>query len=157
MSKKKHIKTLKTVCIFHLFPFQFAFVFELNMPPVSKSAVYRKISTTEYQLENCPCLNQLCILLEYSWLVSTYVVCERLSVMQRHPESGKAKFVLKILRTPYSGIWFRTTHPPPINFSLWIQVQPVPEYPLPKCQTLTFSSEFKSDLSKNTAPPHVKL
>ena len=33
-------------------------------------------------------------------LVFTYVVCERLSVMQRHPESVKAKFVLKILRTP---------------------------------------------------------
>ena len=33
-------------------------------------------------------------------LVSTYVVCERLSVMQRHPESVKAKCVLKILRTP---------------------------------------------------------
>ena len=36
----------------------------------------------------------------FFWLVTTYVICERLSVMQRHPESVKAKFVLKILRTP---------------------------------------------------------
>ena len=42
-------------------------------------------------------------------LVSTHVVCERLSVMQRHPESGKAKFVLKILRTPCSD--FQTPSP----------------------------------------------
>ena len=37
-------------------------------------------------------------------LVSTYVVCERLSVMQRHTESVKANFVLKFLSLPCSGI-----------------------------------------------------
>ena len=39
-------------------------------------------------------------------LVSTYVVCKRLSLMQRLPESGKAKFVLKFLRTLCSEICF---------------------------------------------------
>ena len=45
-------------------------------------------------------------------LVFTYVVCERLSVMQRLPESGKAEFVLKLGRTPCSEIWSRTPLPP---------------------------------------------
>ena len=48
-------------------------------------------------------------------LVSTYVVCERLSAMQGLPESSKAKFVLKLARTPYSGIWSRIPHPHPSN------------------------------------------
>ena len=38
--------------------------------------------------------------MEFLLLVSTYVVCERLSVMQRLPESDKAKFVLKFLTAP---------------------------------------------------------
>ena len=51
-----------------------------------------------------------------SLLVPTYVVCERLSVMQRLPESGKADFVLKLDRTPCSEIRSRTPHPPQKNF-----------------------------------------
>ena len=46
------------------------------------------------------------------FLVSTYVVCDRLSVMQRLPESGKANFVLKLARTPCYGIWYKTPPPP---------------------------------------------
>ena len=55
-------------------------------------------------------------LLVWYYLVSTHIV----SVMQRHPESGKAKFLLKILRTPCSGNWFRTPpQPPPPRWSMW--------------------------------------
>ena len=46
-------------------------------------------------------------------LVSTYVVCERLSVMQRPTESVKANFVLKILTLPLK--WNLVPHPPPRN------------------------------------------
>ena len=49
-------------------------------------------------------------------LVST---CERLSAMQGLPESGKAKFVLKLARTPYSGIWSRIPHPRPLQPRKW--------------------------------------
>ena len=54
------------------------------------------------------CMGHMAFLL----LVSTYVVCERLSVMQRHTESVMANFVLKILNLPLNWNWFQITHPP---------------------------------------------
>ena len=142
-------------------------------------------------------------------LVSTYVVCERLSVMQRRTESVKANFVLKILTLPLK--WNLVPHPPPpeiqffpwvqiwpishhtdltyltsphpcnwnsnffpwvqiwpishhphqnsnSNFFLWVQIWPISHHhPPPEIQTLTFSSEFRSDLfhiTPSPTPPH---
>ena len=53
-------KNTKKLCAFFI-PFRFSlrFVFELNIQPVSKSSVHRKMSTNEYQLEYCAYLNQL--------------------------------------------------------------------------------------------------
>ena len=47
---------------------------------------------------------------EYFLLVSTYVVWERLSVMQKYTESLMANFVLKILSLPLS--WNLVPYPP---------------------------------------------
>ena len=49
-------------------------------------------------------------------LVSTYVVCERLSVMQR--QARLPEFLTHLARTPYSGISYRTTPPLPRNENL---------------------------------------
>ena len=37
------------------------------------------------------------------------------------------------------------------NFLLWVQIWPIPEHP-PEIETLTFFSEFKSDVFQNTLP-----
>ena len=44
-----------------------------------------------------------------SLLVSAYVVCERLSVMQR--QARLPEILTKLARTPCSGIWYRTPLP----------------------------------------------
>ena len=68
-----------------------------------------------------------CFHYERKLLVSTYVVCGRSSVMQCFTESGKAKFVLKLARTPYSRIWYRSWH-----FEFWIlqNTPPPPQWNL---------------------------
>ena len=62
-------------------------------------------------------------------LVSTCVVCERLCVMQRLSECGKADFVLKLARTPCSGIWYRIPFPPPPRQILALWVLTTTEHP----------------------------
>ena len=66
-------------------------------------------------------------------IVSTYVVCERLSVVKKFQESGITKFVLKSLRTPYSEIWYRTLPPPKLKFGqiLLFWVLTTTEHPSP--------------------------
>ena len=59
ISRKKTRKHLKLCAFFISFRFSLRFVFGLNIPPVSKSAVHRKMSTNEYQLEYWAYLNQL--------------------------------------------------------------------------------------------------
>ena len=66
-------------------------------------------------------------------LVSTHVICERLSAMQGLPESGNAKFLLKLARTPCSGIFLQNTP----EMKSW-----------PDLGTLTF------DLERTPPPPN---
>ena len=71
------------------------------------------------------------------FLVSTYIVCERLSVMQQ-PARLPENFDKILAEHPCSAIWHRT--PPP---SKW--------------KTLTFFPEFRSELTHNTPPGNEKL
>ena len=67
---------------------------------------------------------------KHTHLVSTYVVCERPSVMHlpaRLPEN----FDQISPEHPCSGIWHRTPPPPKIKFFPRVQVQPYPEDPPP--------------------------
>ena len=87
-----------------------------------------------------------------SSLVSTYVVCERLSVIQQ-PARLPENFDQISPKHPCSGIWFQNTPPPrQIKIIPRVQVQPYPEHPAPKWKTLTFFPEFRSELTQNT--PH---
>ena len=91
------------------------------------------------------------------FLVST---CERLSVMHQ-PARLPENFHQISPKHPCSGILHRTTPPPKIKIVPRVQVQPYPEtVPLPrKWKTLTFFSEFRSELTQNTpsTPPPVAV
>ena len=107
-------------------------------------------------------------------LVSTYVVCERLSVMHqparlpenfdqispKHPCSGISfqnspppPWKLKLFPESKSGL---TQNPPPqmknSNFLSRVQIWAYPEHSPPprKWKTLTFFPEFRSELTQNT-------
>ena len=90
------------------------------------------------------------------YLVSTYVVCERLSVMHRLPE-----FFDQIAQfTPV--LEFGSEHPPPPEnwnlgrswqFGVWHFRTPLP----PNFKTLIFFLESKSDLFQNTPPPPPQI
>ena len=105
-------------------------------------------------------------------LVSTYVVCEILSVMHQ-PARLPEIFDQISVEHPCSRIWFQNTPPPKIeivprvqvwpypehpsplkmknsNFLSWVQIWAYPEHPPPKWKTLTFFPEFKSELTQNT-------
>ena len=81
----------------------------LPPPTFGKSWIRLWSRLQRVRLQQVP-LSKLADFVAWKSLVSTYVVCDRLSVMQRHTESGKANFVLKILRTPCSGIWLNFHH-----------------------------------------------
>ena len=114
---------------------------------------------------NCPGAKWFwCVFLCMETIFSLHVVCERLSVMQRLPESGKAKFVLKFLRTPCSEIWFRTppSPPPPQNWNLgrswhfqfWLSEHSPP--PPPENWNLGRSWHIGLWLSEPPPPPPVE-
>ena len=92
-----------------------------------------------------------------SFLVSTYVVCERLSVMQQ-PARLPENFDQILAEHPCSGIWYRIPPASPemknSNFLSWLQIWAYTEHPPPpwKWKTLTFFPEFRSELTQNTTP-----
>ena len=71
-------------------------------------------------------------------LVSTYVVCERLSVM--HEPAGVVEILVQILQnTPYSEKQFQNTPPPPKNEnSQRVQVREFQNTPPPLPRKLKF-------------------
>ena len=90
-------------------------------------------------------------------LVSTYVVCERLSVM--HQPARLPENVDQIsAKHPCSGILHRTPPPPSQKSKIVprVLVQPYPEHPHPKWKTLTFFPEFRSELTQNTELPQIQ-
>ena len=95
------------------------------------------------------------ILVGNLFLVSTYVVCERLSVVYqsaRLPEN----FDQISPEHPCSGIWHRTPPLPKIKIFPRVQVRSYLEHPPRKWKTLTFFPEFRSELTQNT-PPNEKI
>ena len=93
-------------------------------------------------------------------LVSTYVVCERLSVM--HEPAGVVEILVQILQnTPILKYSFRITPPPPENENCqrsWHFDFSVSEYPPPKknenCQR---SLHFDFSVSKYPSPQKLKF
>ena len=92
------------------------------------------------------------------FLVSTYVVCERLSVMHQ-PAKLPEIFDQILQNTPVLEFGSRTPPPPPKKIEIVprVQVWLYPEHPR-KWKTelsfkVTFFPEFKSELTQNTPPP----
>ena len=76
-------------------------------------------------------------------LVSTHVVCERLSAMQGLPECDMAKFLLILSRIPIHNLTTQKYPPPP----------PPPSPPRPGNWNLGRSWRFEFWLPKNNPPP----
>ena len=94
--------------------------------------------------------------LSFHFLVSTYVVCERLSVMH-HQAKLPESFDQILQNTLCSGIWFQNTPHRKWNSSQ----SPSPSLPRTsppwKLRTLTFFLDSKSDLTQNTpSPPKIE-
>ena len=90
------------------------------------------------------------------FLVSTYVVCERLSVM--HEPAGVVEILVQILQnTPYSEIQFQNTPPPPENEnSQRVQVREFQNTPPPNWN-LGRSWHFKTFQFQNTPPLKIEI
>ena len=81
------------------------------------------------------------------------------TICDPRPSKARQNFVLKLARTPCSGIWYRTPPPPPMkswpNLALWVLI--TTELPPPNWN-LGRSWQFEFWLLQNTPPPpHPKL